>query len=364
MFKNLPQHIVAFAQDNVKVYEAMRDYFNHYMAEVQGKNIGIYDATVSLSKKDEEMHKALLSEVKRLSGAEISADIPMSAWASNPAVVWATRTTLSMMIDAILPDTIIKSIGVYTDIKYGGFGETATYEVEPNSLFTVSKGADGQRTAFKQTQFRGAKTLVAENHDVTVSVPMYSVLAGQMSIAPFALKAIMSMDRAMTYDAYDALEAVVNAASFPAALKKTGYTRANLLTLAETVSAYNNGAKATIVGTASALANVLPDSASGFRINTPADGMGIHLIKDFYEFDILRLPQVATGVNYGLKLSDSKIFVMSTGADKIIKGFIEGDTLTNSNGFYDNADLSQNVTFNKRWKFDAVTNATMGVVTL
>jgi hypothetical protein len=43
------------------------------------------------------------------------------------------------MIDAVLPDTIIKSVGIYTDIHTVGFGETLEFEVQPNSIFTVSQ---------------------------------------------------------------------------------------------------------------------------------------------------------------------------------------------------------------------------------
>jgi hypothetical protein len=93
--------------------------------------------------------------------------------------------------------------------------------------------------------------------------------------------------------------------------------------------------------------------------------MGIQLIKNFYDYDILELPQVATGVSYGLALDDAKVYIMSAGgADKIVKGVVEGATLSNSNDYYDTANLSSNATFNKRWAFEAITNATMGVITV
>ena len=43
---------------------------------------------------------------------------------------------------------------------------------------------------------------------------------------------------------------------------------------------------------------------------------------------------------------------------------IEGSDLTNSNDFYDTADLSSNATMNKRWGFAAASNTVMGVITV
>ena len=360
----LPLNVVQFAQDKIDVYEGVRDYFCHYMSEVAGKKIGTYDSTRSLSEKDSKMTPALLSEVERVSGQKRPENMSVEQWATNPMIKWAVPAVASIMIDAVIPDTIIKSIGVYTEIKYVDFGQVAEFEIEPNSLMTTSTAGDSQRTTFKQKQFRTSKSLMAINHDVTVSVSLYKVLAGKESLAEFIRKAILSMERDMTKDAYSALTTLVGGASFPATLKKTGVTVDNVLNLCQVVTAYNMGNKATIVGTTAALSKVLPDSAKGYRILTQSENMGIQLIKNFYDYDILELPQIPTGVNYGLALKDTELYIMSTGTDKIIKGCVEGSTLSNSSDYYDTANLNSNATFNKRWAFEAITNATMGLVTV
>jgi hypothetical protein len=361
----LPLNVVQFAQGKTDVYEGVRDYFFHYMSEVAGKKLGAYDSTISLSEKDAKMNKALMSEVERVSGQVKPENMSAEQWATNPMIKWAIPAVASIMIDAVIPDTIIRSIGVYTDIKYVDYGEVAEFEVMPNSLMTTSQAGNAQRTTFKQKQFRTSKSLMAINHDVTVSVSLYKVLAGRESLAEFIRKAVLSIERDMTKDAYGALTTLVNAGTFPNQLVKTGVTTANVLNLCQVVTAYNMGNKATIVGTTAALANVLPDSAKGYRILTQSENMGIQLIKNFYDYDILELPQVATGVSYGLALDDTKVYIMSAGGtDKIVKGVVEGATLSNSNDYYDTANLSSNATFNKRWAFEAITNATMGVITV
>ena len=119
-------------------------------------------------------------------------------------------------------------------------------------------------------------------------------------------------------------------------------------------------AKPVIIGTAAALSNVLPDSTLGFRGNYDANGGSVRIMKDFYGFDLIEIPQMPTGVNYGLALDDSALYVVSPAMDKMIKG-VMSNTLTNSNQFYENADVTQNFTMRKDWNFEFVSAAFGGI---
>lgn len=361
----LPLNIVQFASGDEKVlakYEGMKDYYFHYMSEVAGKKLGAYDNSVSLAEKESKMHKALLSEISRVSGQAKPQEMEFSVWSTSPMVKWATFAVVGMMIDSIIPETIVKNIGVYADIKSVPYGQTLEIDIAPNSLFTVSEGANSQRHTFVQKQFKTTKTLVPVNHTVTVEVALYKVLCGEESLAEFTRKAIVSMETAMTGDAYDALNAVIDGGVFPTELKKTGYTVEDLIDLCQITEAYNQGNKPTIIGTTKALYHILPDSAKGYRIQTNSESAGIQLIKNFFDYDIMVLPQVATGRKFGLKMKDDRVYVLSTGVDKIVKMAVEGQTLTNTDDAYANANLTQKATMNKRWVAEAVTNATMGAM--
>ena len=326
----LPMNIVKFANGNadvLKTYDQMRDYYFHFMSANMGKKLGDFDASVSLSKKEEKMHEALLAEISRVSGVQRAEGVTLEAWSMNPVVKWATFAVVGMMIDAIVPDVIVKDIGVYTDMRTVGFGETLEIDVAPNSLFTVSEAGNAIRKSFNKKDFKTTKTLSAVNHQITVETALYKVLAGKESLAEFVRKAIYSMERAMSVDAYDALNALVDNGSFPAALY-----------------------------------NVLPDASKGYRINTDSENMGIQIIRNFFDYDIVVMPQVATGSNYGLKLKNDRLYIMSMGIDKVIKMVLEGTSLSNTDQPYDNADLTQHATLNKRWGVASVTNATMGVL--
>ena len=166
----------------------MRDYYFHYMSAVEGKQgYGDFDASVSLDEKEEKMHNALLAEVERVGGCP-RGNMPFEAWSMSPQVKWATFAVVGAMIDAVLPDTIIKSIGIYTDIHTVGFGETLEFEVQPNAIFTVSESADAQRKGFNKKQFAINETLRAVNHQITVQTQLYKVLSGKENLARFVRK--------------------------------------------------------------------------------------------------------------------------------------------------------------------------------
>ncbi|MFR7763348.1 MAG: hypothetical protein ACLU1S_09850, partial [Eubacterium sp.] len=79
-------------------------------------------------------------------------------------------------------------------------------------------------------------------------------------------------------------------------------------------------------------------------------------------FDLLRLPQVATGnySDFGLALDPDTLYVISPAMDKLVKGVVS-TTLTNSNQFYDNADITQNFTMRKDFDFAFVSAAWGGM---
>ena len=356
---------LAETQGNLTIYEQFADYFVHFMDETQGKKLGVYDREVSLAEKDMQMLSAFKEEVQRLSQVDISDIKNKPNLVVNPMVSWASMSVVSNMVDAVLPLTVVQSTGLYTDTKIVGYGQTAQFDVEPNSLFTVSQGGNAQRVSFIQKQFKNTITINPVNHALTVQVSMYKVLCGLESLGEFVRKAVISMETAMTVDAYNALTEGLKASTFPKELTITGYTREGLLALCQRVQAYNQGAKPVIVGTAVALSNILPNGDDGYRIVTEGDNMSIQLIKNFYGFDVLVLPQVAVGdAEYNLLLNDKEIYVLSTGTDKLIKGVLEGSTVTNTNDFYDTANLMSNATLNKRWQFEVITNAVAGICKL
>lgn len=357
----LPMHIKAFACGNDRVYKQFADFYNHYMKEFQGKEIGSFEEK-SFSAKDEQMHKALFSEISRVSGQTKPDSMSWVTFATNPMVNWATFAVIDMMIDAIIPNTIIKNIGQFTELKTVPYGDVAQFNIKPNYIYTVSEGSNARRTTFKTKEFKTSVPLLPVNHTITVDSDLYKVLSGEESLGDYAMKAIISIETEMTGDACNALAALVKDAKFPTQLKHAGVSLKDLVGICQIVETHSR-TKPIIMGTALALMDILPDATTGGRIVYNSNDIRIQLVKNVMGYDVMIMPQVADASKpYANKLDDNLIYIIPTGGDKIIKGVLEGGTMAINRKSEDNADLTASQTLNKRWIFEAVSNNTIGAL--
>lgn len=191
---------------------------------------------------------------------------------------------------------------------------------------------------------------------------MARVLAGKEDIAEFIRVVVASVEQSMYADALNALS--TGLAAIPAGdLNVTGaFDMKALIKMAQEVQARNAGVKPVIVGSATALMNVVPDSSLGYRMNVDGNGGAVQLIKNVMGYDVIALDP-AIGADGGLVLADNEIYVISPAQNKIVQGAMSS-ALTNSNGFYDNADLTQNFTYRKAWNFEFIGAATAGIYTV
>jgi hypothetical protein len=91
----------------------------------------------------------------------------------------------------------------------------------------------------------------------------------------------------------------------------------------------------------------------------------VGFIKEFLGVSIMELPQVAAWASpFTLALSDSYIWIVSPSANKIVKGVLEGSTLSNVSDVYANANLMQTATMIKSWGVGVATNAIGAVLSV
>lgn len=263
---------------------------------------------------------------------------------------FASFAVIDATINAILPQILTDTIGLVADLRYVGIGDIVKFKVMPNQFFTVSKGGTGERTIHRQKDFAADIIVTPVEHLVTVYTDMYRVMAGKEDIADFVMRVVLAVEQSMYADILSAL--TTGLAAIPqGTYNVTGaFDMSKLVKMAETIEVYNAGSRPVIAGSASALMKVLPDSSLGFRGNYDANGGSVELIKDVYGYDILRLRNAAAKAG-GLVLPDDTLFVVSPAMDKLVKVAVS-NALTNSNQFYDNADITQNYTMRKSW--DAV----------
>ncbi|MBQ0141303.1 MAG: hypothetical protein KBT06_00635 [Prevotellaceae bacterium] len=170
---------------------------------------------------------------------------------------------------------------------------------------------------------------------------------------------MLSVETEVGKDAALTLQAGVTSASYPTSLQVTGaFNSKKLIELCQRVQAYNYGMKPIVLGTAVALSNIVPESSLGYRGNFDAASGVVHVMKDFYGYTLVELPQYAAGMtpDDGLALKDNVLYVISPMGDKLVKGVMSME-LTNTNDYFDNADITKNFTMRKLWNFAWVSAA-------
>lgn len=360
---NLSNEIIAFANGNTDFYEAFADYHNHKAAEEWKQNFGSYDQSVSLAEKSKKVKNAFFAEIERLSNCTRD-ESNKDAWMANPMVKWATFSVINATVNVVLPAYVAATFAPFVDFRTIGYGDVLNLKVPPKTLFTVSRGGRGERTSFRQKHFAGNITVSPIEHIVTTYVDMYRVLAGKDDLAEAVRAIVISIELDMNKEIISSLNTGLSAGTYPSAFKESGaFDATKLVQLCQRVQAYNGMAKPIIMGTTAALMNVLPDSTKGYRMVIDGKAGAVSYVSDFYGYDTFEIPQAPTGVNYGLAMSDATLYVVSPAVTKVIVGAMNS-TLTNSNDFYDNADLSQNFTMRKGYGFEFIGAAFAGKYTI
>ena len=274
----------------------------------------------------------------------------------------ASFAVVDATVNAILPQVLTPAFGLFTDFRFVSLGDVVKFKIMPNQFFTVSKGGTGERTIHRQKDFAQDIIVAPVEHIVTVYTDMYRVLAGKEDIADFVARVVLAIEQAMYGDALNAL--MTGLTNLPSGTYNYSgaFDMKTLVKMAETVQVYNAGVRPVIAGSATALMNVLPDSTLGYRGNYDANGGSIELIKNVYGYDVIKMDNAAAQGG-GLVLPDDKIFVVSPAQDKLVKGVVS-NALTNSNQFYDNADLTSDYTTRKMWEFVYASAAKAGVYTV
>ena len=314
---------------------------------------------LSFGEKEANINAALQKEILRKAGITDISQFPLETWAAHPVLRWASYAVVSALVDMILPQTLIDTIGMYTDVKSIGWGDSASFNITARDLFVVSKVGRQKRTTELRKQYEGQVNWIPEPRQVAVSVSLYRVLSGQENLAEFVAKCVRSMESQVTIDVYNTFATAMGAISNTAStgLRVAGYSQAEFVRLSQTVQAYNGGAKPLAIGTQAALASILPADAN-YRYDLDSEYVKMGFIRNFQQTDVLMLPQVADWESpFGLKLADNRIWIVSPSVNKLVKLVLEGSTQAYQSDVYQNADLTQNANLQKSWAAGIATNA-------
>lgn len=293
--KQITNRIMQFAggEQMLAPYVQFLDYWKHYQSLNDKSRTWDFQKTrengtnITFDEKERQMNAALKREILRHAGVAHFDSFPLEQWVTNPMISWATFAVVNQLVDMVLPDSILNSIGLYTDMRQIDFGDSASFEIKPRDLFVVSKAGRGMRQGEVHRQFDGQVTIVPTLRELTVQVSLYKVLSGKESLADFVAKVIRSLESEMARDAYTTFNTAMSALSTTGdtKLQYAGYSQSDLITLAQKVGAWNGGAKPVVIGTPVALLSVLPSDAN-YRYTLESDYVRIGYINTMATYDI------------------------------------------------------------------------------
>jgi hypothetical protein len=188
--KSISTKIMNFAggEDYLAPYRAFLDYWNHHKSMTDKSRQ--YDfqrtrpdgTTITFDEKEAQMNLLLRREILRKANITNFDQFPLEQWVTNPMISWATFSVVNTLVDLILPDTIINSVGAYTDVRTIDFGDSASFEIQPRDLFVVSKAGRHMRQGEVHKQYRGQVTVLPELRLLTAGVSLFKVLAGKFCL--------------------------------------------------------------------------------------------------------------------------------------------------------------------------------------
>lgn len=376
MSKKMLPHVMAFAatQSGKQLIDAFLDYWKSYLYRTDSQKYQKYASdikntddkgnTVTFEMKEKIVNDLLKNEI--ITRAKVDKDQPISQLFNHPLVKFETFAIVDILVDLLIPETIIDSIGAYSDVRTIGWGDSAKFDIKPRDLFPVTLVGRGQRKAELQRQYNGQVTLVPQMHEVSVQVSLYRVLAGLDSLADFVAKAVRSMETQLTVDAYTSFATAMDALQTTGntQLKATGYTQSTLVDFAQKVTAYNQGNKAVILGTQMALQNVLPLDPN-YRYDLESIYVRAGALPTAFGYDLVMLPQVAAwNTPFTKVLDDTRLWIVSPSSNKIVKVVLEGNTLSNTSDVFGSSMLEQDTTLFKSWTTGVATNSIAAEIVL
>lgn len=345
---------------NELLVPAWKDYVANYRAVNFAKK-DRYDASKSLEEKQAMVDKLIEQEV--LTCANINADNFVSAAANvtNPVYQWAKFAVVNKLVDAVIPDIIRDDFMHVATVTNIGYGDSANFDIKSGDLFVVTKNGNSRRHVEAQRQFTGSKTLVPENHTITVEYDLYRMLAGKDSPAEYAMKVILSMESELAIDIMSVIKDSFNTLTTP--WKENSFAETSFKKMATRVKAANGGANSIAIGTELAVSTLLPTN-DYLKMELGEEYNKIGYLPVFKGVPVVGISQKIDweSADYDFALDDNYVYIISPQTQKLVQVVLEGDSLTINDGLHDGANLTIKNSLHKRWAVGLITNAKYGIV--
>ena len=354
---------IEFSQETKRdLIPAWKDYVTHYRKEHFSTNKS-FNTSKSLEQKEILVDKIACAEIDKLSGMNNSTLVSKEQKVNSPMYSWAFFAVVNTLVDTVLPEVIAEDFNGIANVQVVGKGNSATYQLKSNDLFEVSTNGQSRRHVNAQRQFTGTKSLVPVQRTITTMVDLYRVMAGEESLASYAMKVIMSIESELSLDVAFCMQESFNALT--ANFKEAGFTQQTFKEISTRVTAANGGRKAVALGTEIGLSNILPEN-DYLKMGLGPDYVKVGYLPVFLGTPLSVLSQAIdwSSADYDFAISNDYIYFVSPGAQALVQIVLDDNGLSIVDDVFANGNLTQKASLHKGWNVAVITNAKYGIMKL
>lgn len=357
----IPERVFTFSQEKQDTITAAVELYKHFLYNSNpNKYVSFKEsATGDYEAKNEKFNKLFKKQTV------LSAYLPESAlndkniFGKN-AVREATFALISEALDVIIPQVVLDGFSPIARTKLIGMGNTHHWKVPNNTIFNVNKIARGLRKTEPQRRYNGDSIAIPEPRMITIEENFEEILMGKVDWGNLINMIALSFEKQITLEIYTAISATFS--GLDTNLKETGFSQVGFTELADRVQALNNDAAVTVMGTKTALGNIMPQNdhlkqAIGDEYNK------FGYIKNWMGVDIMEVPQAITVGTTNFAIANDELYFFSFGVDKPVKICMEdaGMSFENTDPSA-TADGSYFYSIRKAWDLQVVTSAKYGMM--
>lgn len=273
---------------------------------------------------------------------------------------------IAQIITTVLPMTTSRAYGeAFMDVHQVGWGDTARFIISSNDLFKVNEIAEGIHRATLQPIYNNEITVNCGTIEVATSIDWYAVAAGVFDWGQFGARAGRSFEGYILLKAIAAMSSATT--ELGSAYSASGVDTEQWSTLAERVSAANNGARVYALGTLTALNQAIPATV-GLQY-----GLGNEVAKEGFLDKYLGVPLVVidqvmvpgtVNTTAQLAIPADTIYLIAADQYKPVKVVFEGNSVVVEEIPEYSTDKTYGVSLQMKIGVAAIVGSKFGVITL
>jgi len=331
-------------------------------------NIGLYSSSVNNVEYDElneTVKKAIIKYASSVANVGDLFDINTPAGFKSAIGQFSNFREALFAIETKIIDTVnskseVEQSLLMAELRNLADGDSATFDIDSKSLFTVEDTGYSNNSTRLQYQFMKPEFLTPRPKDAAIAVDLYQFNTIGFDFGKQMAKLAISFRVAM----YDSIIAAIfdttpllNTPFYKALFAKTTWQE-----LANRIAGAN-GSAVMAYGTNIALGKASDTVGDKWAYGVSEEFVKNGFVRDLYGVPAMELRQAVSSndANYTFKVPDTKILLLTPATDKPVKTVMEGQTFVIADDGRTNAINLKTYKYRQAWEVKIATQSAYGI---